>query len=76
MVDIIINGGGWFVTCIMIYYVILHFIRKYAFNHLLYVFGCSILISLVWYFVIDKTADYNMYGNTYFNGVIISYSCC
>lgn len=66
MVDIIINGGGWFVTCIMIYYVILHFIRKYAFNHLLYVFGCSILISLVWYFVIDKTADYNMYGNTYF----------
>ena len=49
MIDIIVNGGGWFVTCIMIYYVILHLIRKFAFNHLKTVLGISLLVSLVWY---------------------------
>lgn len=66
MIDIIVNGGGWFVTCIMIYYVILHLIRKIAFNHLDIVLGISLLVSLVWYLVIDKPVGYNMYGATYF----------
>ena len=66
MIDIIVNGGGWFVTCIMIYYVILHLIRKFAFNHLKIVLGISLLVSLVWYLVIDIPDDFNMYGATYF----------
>lgn len=66
MVDIVINGGGWFVTCIMIYYVILHFIRKFAFGHLKIVFAFCALVSMVWYLVIDKPAGFNMYGATYF----------
>ena len=66
IIDIIINGGGWFVTCIMIYYVILHIIRKFALDHLTKVLGISLLISLGWYIVIDKPDDYNMYGATYF----------
>ena len=66
MINTIVNGGGWFVTCIMIYYVILHLIRKFAFNHLKTVLGISLLVSLVWYLVIDKPVGYNMYGATYF----------
>lgn len=66
MIDIVFNGGGWFVTCIMIYYVILHLIRKFAFNHLKIVLGISLLVSLVWYLVIDIPDDFNMYGATYF----------
>lgn len=66
MIDIIVNGGGWFVTCIMIYYVILHLIRKIAFNHLKMVFVFCALVSVAWYLVIDKPAGFNMYGVTYF----------
>lgn len=66
MINTIVNGGGWFVTCIMIYYVILHLIRKFALNHLKTVLGISLLVSLVWYLVIDIPDDFNMYGATYF----------
>ena len=66
MINTIVNGGGWFVTCIMIYYVILHFIRKFAIDHLLMVLGVTLLVSLGWYLVIDIPDDFNMYGATYF----------
>mgnify|MGYP002619492777 FL=1 len=66
MLDIVVNGGGWFVSCIMIYYVLLHFVRKYAFNHLKTVFLFFAILALVWYGVMDKPVGYNMYGATYF----------
>lgn len=66
MLDIVINGGGWFVSCIMIYYVILYFVRKYAFCQLRLIFLFFALLSLVWYSLMDKPANYNMYGQTYF----------
>lgn len=66
MINTIVNGGGWFVTCIMIYYVILHLIRKFAIDHLLMVLGVTLLVSLGWYLVIDIPDDFNMYGATYF----------
>lgn len=66
MTYIVLYGGGWFVSCIMIYYVVLHFIRKYAFSHLKVVFLFFALLTLVWYWVMDKPVGYNMYGATYF----------
>lgn len=39
MKHIVIHGGGWFVTCIMIYYVILWLIRKVAANKLSWAFA-------------------------------------
>lgn len=66
MTYIVLYGGGWFVSCIMIYYVVLHFIRKFAFNHLKDVFYFFALLTLVWYWLIDKPIGYNMYGATYF----------
>lgn len=63
---IIIHGGGWFVTCIMLYYIILFFIQKFCLNQLKWIFGVAASISIVWYLEIDRPSDYNMYGNTYF----------
>lgn len=60
-----IHGGGWFVTCIMIYYVVLYFIRKYMMNRLVLAFMLSSLIILIWYFFEDSSVRF-MYGNTYF----------
>lgn len=62
----IIHGGGWFVTCIMIYYVVLYFIQRFLLHHLKWVFGIVTLICIVWYFIIDRPANYNMYGATYY----------
>lgn len=62
----IIHGGGWFVTCIMIYYVILFFIRKFVSGKLKLVFVLFSLISIIWYILLEREHGYNMYGNTYY----------
>lgn len=62
----VINGGGWFVTCIMIYYVILYFIQRYMLNKLKLAFAIAAGICIIWYIVIDRPIGYNMYGYTYF----------
>lgn len=62
----IIHGGGWFVTCIMIYYVILYFIQRFMLSHLKWGFGVVILICIAWYYTMERPANYNMYGATYF----------
>lgn len=62
----IIHGGGWFVTCIMIYYVFLYFIQKFLLNKLKLTFAIISIICIVWYLLIDRPVGYNMYGETYF----------
>ena len=62
----IIHGGGWFVTCIMIYYIMLYFIQRFMLHHLKWVFGIVALICIAWYYIMDRPANYNMYGATYF----------
>lgn len=62
----IIHGGGWFVTCIMIYYVILYIIKRFMFNQLRLVFIIASVITIIWYLMIDRPENYNMYGSTYF----------
>ena len=62
----IMHGGGWFVSCIMIYYVILFFIQRFMLNKLQYAFLITTLICIAWYLLIDRPTDYNMYGYTFF----------
>lgn len=62
----IIHGGGWFVTCIMIYYVLLYFIQRFLINRLKLTFAIVSIICIIWYLLIDKPIGYNMYGATYF----------
>lgn len=42
-------GAGWFVECIMIYYVLLYFVRKYAIDRLKWVYAITCLLVLIWY---------------------------
>lgn len=48
--DIIINGGRWFVTVIMVYYVLLYFIGVYFRNKLNWVMALALLVPCVWYY--------------------------
>lgn len=65
MQSVMIYGGGWFVQCILIYYVVAYFIRKYAINQLLNIFICCSVISVVWFLKLDKEINFNIYGWNY-----------
>ncbi len=70
IVDVLLDGGSWFVSCIMIYYVILWFVKTYAIDHLHSVFIFTFISVLLWYFIIGIDADNNsMYGYCYFKWV-------
>lgn len=47
--SLLTNGAGWFVECIMIYYVLLYFVRKYAIDKLKLVYALVGLLVLAWY---------------------------
>lgn len=68
-VDILLTGGGWFVSCIMIYYVVLYFVRRTMFNHLKIVLAASIAISIGLYWAFRDGSHFNMYGNTYYKWI-------
>lgn len=68
-VSILLFGGGWFVSCIMIYYVVLYFIRKHMLNHLYLVFGISLTTSIALYWFFKEGNHYNMYGPPYYKWV-------
>jgi len=61
----ILHGGGWFVSCIMIYYVLLYFVRQYFVDRLKWVFGAACVVVLGWYITEDSSTIF-MYGETYF----------
>lgn len=71
VVDDIILGGGWFVRCIMIYYIPLYFIRRYCMNHFkwLWIITCMIIIGSYYLFFWDDSNTYFMYNNTYFKWI-------
>ena len=48
------------------YYVILYIIQRFMFNQLRLVFLIASIITIIWYLMIDRPENYNMYGNTYF----------
>lgn len=62
----IISGGGWFVTCIMMYYVVLYFVRRYMMKYLIWVFTVVFVSCGLWFALTKTPTDFNMYGNTYF----------
>lgn len=66
MIEILLHGGGWFVSCIMIYYVVLFFIRRYCLGHLRSALVVSLLVSAALYVPFATGAEFNMYGSTYY----------
>lgn len=66
IIHIILYGGQWFVSCIMIYYVVIYFINQYMRDYLKLAWVISSLIVVVWYVLLDKLNGYDMNGTTYF----------
>ena len=65
----IIHGGGWFVSCIMIYYVIAYIIDRIMANHLYISFVIAVAITITAYIMWEKPDGYSMYGHTYMKWV-------
>ena len=63
--DILLGGGEWFIQCIMIYYVVLYFIRLF-FEHKATIPIISITAIVVLYFYFIEDHSVGMYGQTYF----------
>lgn len=62
----ILSGGGWFVSCIMLYYIVLYFIRRYMIHQLLWVMGLVIMLCGSWFVFAETPMGFNMYGEGYF----------
>lgn len=69
ILGVILNGGGWFVSCIMIYYILLWLIRRYVPNKLYHVFFVSLITVIVIFYLIDRPSNYNVYGENYFKWI-------
>lgn len=68
---LLLSGGGWFVSCIMLYYIVLWFIKRYTSDKLYWAYGGVIVAILLWYYFIgidDKNGN-NMYGACYFKWI-------
>lgn len=63
--DLLINGGGWFVACIMIYYIPLYFIKRYWIKQVNVAFIIAAIITIIWYLFENRSTIF-MYGNTFF----------
>lgn len=68
MKNIWLHGGGWFVSCIMLYYVVLYLIRKYLIEKKWLTFSIITIIILICYSFEDIDSFF-MYGETYFKWV-------
>ncbi|MCR5361751.1 MAG: acyltransferase [Bacteroidales bacterium] len=62
----LVNGGGyWFISCIMLYYVVLWVVRRFAEHKpLIPIFVCCFGV-VIWYYM-DSSCTDAMYGNNYF----------
>ena len=53
----------WFLTCILVYYIPLYFIRKYLVDYLKYVFALCLIIAIAANFIIHDNSIFDMYYN-------------
>ena len=63
--NVIIDGGGWFVQCILIYYILAYPIRIYAIKYLKRIFIGVIIIVCIWFFLMSRGENFNLYGWNY-----------
>ncbi len=63
MMNIVLHGGGWFISCIMVYYIVFWFIHRYLFSHLKYLIAFLLALSIVWFFIFDSSSFIVIYRN-------------
>ena len=59
---ILLHGGGWFVTYIMVYYVFIYFVGLYFRKKINWVMAIVLMCVLICFFSIDRPFPFNMYG--------------
>lgn len=57
------SWGGWFVPCIMIYYVVLYLCNHYLKNQPFVWLAISLTICLSWYYFTSKTGGFFIFEN-------------
>lgn len=62
MLDVIVSGMGWFIPCIMLYYVPLYFIRRYGEKRRLLVCAITAVVVGLYLAQMDFPEGYVMYG--------------
>ena len=66
MIHVILYGGDWFVSCIMLYYIVLYFIRRHFVEHLNWCYAAVAVILLIWYVAFYNHDNYiYIYKDTY-----------
>lgn len=66
MIHVILYGGDWFVSCIMLYYIVLYFIRRHFVEHLNWCYAAVAVILLIWYAAFYNHDNYiYIYKDTY-----------
>lgn len=70
IIDIILNGGGWFVTCIMLYYLLLYPIGTYMRDKIYLIMGIVAVAGAVWFYNVYQTPEFNMFGDHYIRWVV------
>lgn len=64
--DCITKGGGWFIPCIMVYYIIIYFVRKLFKTKLWLAFVLASAFTLFYYYLSGNYHDISIYGETGF----------
>lgn len=68
MVTILLHGGVWFVSCIMIYYVVIWMVKTYLRQYMKWVWAGLVAIIIVSFYVLFDAAP-QIYGATYFKWI-------
>lgn len=61
IIDIILHGGGWFVSCIMTYYVFIYLIGLYLREKVSLIIIIVSLASCLWFFSVERTFPFDIY---------------
>lgn len=68
--SIIIHGGGWFVACIMIYYVLIYMIGLYLRDYINWIMVLVSVVSIIWLFMIKRPFPFDPFAVEYWKWVM------
>lgn len=60
---IILQGGGWFISYIMVYYVFIFFVGLYFREKVNWVLAFVVLCTIICFYAINRPFPFNMYGD-------------
>lgn len=64
--ECITKGGGWFIPCIMVYYIIIYFVKKIFKAKLWLAFAITSIFTLLYYYISGNYHNISIYGEEEF----------